>query len=229
MHAFSRPHVILATKALVHLFVALFVMMIMLFVPAGTFDYVDAWLYLGIVILGAAAIGIYLLFTNPHLLDRRMALKEQERDQAWIVGLGMIFYAATFVMSGVDHRYGWSNVPFDAVVTADVLLLLSYLVFTIVMRQNRYASRVIEVVEGQRLVADGLYAVVRHPMYLAALAMFLSTPVALGSWWALIPALPMIAIIMARIRNEEEFLRRKLPGYVAYIQRTRYRLIPGVW
>ncbi len=219
----------LATKALVRLVAGSIILLAMLLLPAGTAAYWEAWVYMALLLVPMTLVLAYLLWTDPELLERRMRTKEKDAKQSLIIKLGSICYVLTFLLPGFDRRFGWSHVPDAAVVVADVLVLLGYGLFILVLRENSYASRVVEVEQGQRVVTTGPYAIVRHPMYLAVLAMFLSTPVALGSWWALIPALSLVAVLAARIRNEEQLLARELKGYKDYARTTRYRLIPGVW
>jgi protein-S-isoprenylcysteine O-methyltransferase Ste14 len=219
----------LARKALVRLVAGLLILPALLFLPAGTVAYWEAWAYLAVLFLPITVVFVYLLVNDPELLDRRLRGKEKDARQSLLIKLGSVCCAISFLLPGLDRRFGWSHVPVAAVVAADVLVLLGYGLFALVLRENSYASRVVEVEQGQRVVTTGPYAIVRHPMYLAALVMFLFTPLALGSWWAVIPALPLVAVLVARIRNEEQLLAKELEGYQEYVRNTRYRLIPGVW
>jgi protein-S-isoprenylcysteine O-methyltransferase Ste14 len=133
------------------------------------------------------------------------------------------------LLPGFDRRFGWSDVPVALVIAADVLVFAGYALFFLVLRENSYASRVVEVTEGQKVISSGPYALVRHPMYLGAMTMYVFSPLALGSYVALIPAVLIIPILVARIRNEEQVLAQELPGYTEYMQRTRFRVVPGVW
>jgi protein-S-isoprenylcysteine O-methyltransferase Ste14 len=215
----------LTTKALVRLVAGSIILLAMLLLPAGTVAYWEAWAYMAVLFVPITLVLIYLLRNDPELLERRMRTKEKDAEQALIVKLGSVSYVLAFLLPGFDRRFGWSLVPAAAVVVADVLVLLGYGLFILVLRENSYASRLVEVEQGQRVVTTGPYAIVRHPMYLGMLVMFLSTPVALGSWWAVIPALPLVAILVARIRNEEKLLEK----YQEYTQITKYHLIPGIW
>ncbi|HEX5334411.1 MAG TPA: isoprenylcysteine carboxylmethyltransferase family protein [Propionicimonas sp.] len=208
---------------------ALTVMMAMLFLPAGTFDYWEAWVYLGLVFALAAGAGWWLFRHSPQLLVRRMRMREPTGKQVKIVSVAGVVMIAAFVLPGFDHRWGWSQVPIALVIGADVVVLASYLFVFQVQRVNEFASRVVEVEQGHRVVDTGPYAIVRHPMYLGMMWFILATPVALGSYWALIPALGIVPALMARILAEEELLRRDLPGYVAYTGRVHHRLLPGIW
>lgn len=201
----------------------------MLFLPAGSFDYWQAWLYAASLFTPVLALGLYLSLRDPELLERRMRTRETELRQQRVVRLGLVFFLIGFLLPGFDRRFGWSQVPPALVVTADLVVLLGYGLFVWVLLSNRFASRVIEVAPEQPVIATGPYAVVRHPMYVAVLLIWLATPIALGSWWAILPFLAIIPILVARIGGEEAMLRRDLPGYAAYCERVRYRLLPGVW
>jgi len=207
----------------------LVVLGLLLFAPAGTLRYWEAWTYLAILFVPMGLVFVWLLRHDPVLLERRMRTKEKDQEQSLLIRLGSLCYLLAFLAPGFDRRFGWSDLPTAAVVAADVLVLLGYGCFVLVLRENSYASRVVEVEREQRVVTTGPYAVVRHPMYVAILVMFLFTPLALGSWWGLLPTLPLVAVIVARIRNEERMLVKDLVGYADYVRVTRYRLVPGVW
>ena len=199
------------------------------FLPAGTLAYWEAWVYLAILFIPMLFVLIYLLKNDPGLLARRMKMREREAEQELIIKLAYIPFLLTFVLPGFDKRFGWSNAPVGVVILADILVLLGYGIVFLVFRENRYASRIIEVEPGQTVISSGPYALVRHPMYLGSLLLYILSPLALGSYWAMLPAILIVPIIVARIRNEERVLVRNLTGYQAYMQKTRYRLIPGVW
>ena len=156
-------------------------------------------------------------------------MREKEAEQKLIVKLSYLFYFLTFSLPGFDKRFGWSEVSVEAVIAANIVVLLGYGIFFLVIRENRYASRVIEVEREQQVISSWPYAIVRHPMYAAVLMMVVFSPLALGSHWAMIPAVLFVPILVARIRNEESVLARDLEGYQEYSQRTKYRLIPGLW
>jgi len=205
------------------------VMALMFFVPAGTWRYWEAWVYMAVLLVPLVFAGWYLLKNEPDLLERRMRLREKEAQQRRILSVSLIPFLLAFLLPGFDHRFGWSHVPTAVVLGADALVFLGYMFVLLVFRENRYASRVVEVEAGQQVISTGPYSLVRHPMYLGTLLMYLLSPIALGSYWAALCALPLIWVIVARIGNEETVLLRDLAGYAEYRRRVRYRLIPGVW
>lgn len=197
--------------------------------PAGTFDFWQVYIYLAILCLPMLFVVAYFLKINPGFLERRMKMKEHEAPQKKIVFVTSIAYLAGFVIPGFDHRFGWSHVPDIMVLAADVLVLLSYIFIFYVFKENSYASRIIEVAEDQRVVTTGPYSIVRHPMYLGILVMYLATPVALASYWALIPWAFVPFSLVFRIRNEEKVLSEQLAGYSEYCKKVRVRMIPYIW
>ncbi len=201
----------------------------MFLIPAGTFGYWEAWTYIAVLFIPMFFVFIYLIKNEPELLARRMKMKEKETEQKLIIKLSYIPFLIAFLLPGFDRRFGWSNVPAVVVVIADILVLISYGIFFLVLKENPYASRIVEVEPEQTVITSGPYAKVRHPMYSVVLTMYLFSPLALGSYWAIIPMIFIIPLIVARILNEEEVLVRDLDGYEEYIQKTRYRLIPGIW
>jgi protein-S-isoprenylcysteine O-methyltransferase Ste14 len=226
-HQFSQSALL---KLVVMRFLAAILALLALFLlPAGTWAYWEAWVYLAILFLPMVGVLIYLLKNDPELLVRRMRMREKEAEQKRIIKLSYIPFLLAFLLPGLDKRFGWSNVPVGMVIVADILVVLGYGLVFLAFRENRYASRIVEVEQGQTVISSGPYAVVRHPMYVGTLLLYLLSPSALGSYWAMIPAIFIIPVIVARIRNEESVLVRDLKGYQEYMQKTRYRLIPGLW
>jgi len=201
----------------------------MLFLPAGTFAYWEAWVYLTVLLIPMVLVLIYLLRNDPELLERRMRMREKESKQKLIIKILYLYFLLVFLLPGFDKRFGWSNVPVVVVIVADALVLLGYGMFFLVLKENRYASRIIEVEQEQKVISSGPYAIVRHPMYLGVSLMYILSPLALGSYWATIPSLLIIPLLVARIRNEESVLGSELKGYKEYMQKTKYRLLPGIW
>jgi protein-S-isoprenylcysteine O-methyltransferase Ste14 len=199
------------------------------FLPAGTLRYWQAWVYIAVIFIPMILALRYLLAHDPALLERRLAAREARAKQSAIQKLGSVFWLALFLIPGFDQRFGWSAVPWPLVVFSDLMVLGGYLLFFRVLLENSYASRTIQVHDGQTVITTGPYAVVRHPMYSAVLTMLVFSPLALGSFWALIPALLAPLVVVARIQDEEEMMLAELPGYRAYTQQTPHRLIPGVW
>ena len=202
---------------------------LMLFVPAGTLSYWQGWLYLGVIFVPLMFAVGYFLKNDKELLERRMKLREKEGGQKRIVLLSSVVFLAGFLLPGLDYRFGWSEVPVALVLTADAIVFLGYLITFLTLRENSFASRIIEVEVGQQVISTGPYAIVRHPMYAGVILMFLFTPLALGSSLALVAVVPLAVLIVLRIRNEETVLVRELPGYVEYCGKVRYRLVPGIW
>jgi protein-S-isoprenylcysteine O-methyltransferase Ste14 len=219
----------LIRMVIVRYLVAILVLWAIFFLPAGTLAYWEAWVYLTILFIPVLLVGIYLLKNNPELLARRMRMREKVAEQQLIIKLSYIPFVLAFLLPGFDKRFEWSNVPVGLVVISDILILLGYGIVFLALRENRYASRIIEVEQGQTAISSGPYAIIRHPMYLGVLPLYALSPLALGSYWAMIPALLIIPFIIARILNEERVLARDLNGYQEYMQKTRYRLIPGMW
>ena len=201
----------------------------MLFLPAMSFRYWNGWLFLGLLFIPMFLLGTVLFVKSPDLLRKRLENKEKEAEQKTVVAVSALMFIGGFVVAGLDYRFGWSQVPFWVVITASVLLLTSYGLYCEVMRENAYLSRTIEVQEGQKVVDTGLYGIVRHPMYMTTVFLFLSIPLVLGSWYALIIFGFYPVIIVVRLKDEEALLTRELHGYEAYKQKVKYRLIPFVW
>lgn len=219
----------LIKMVVIRLAIAIPLMFAITFVPAGTLAYWEGWVYLAILLIPMFFVMAYLLKNAPDLLVRRMKMREREAEQNRIIKFSYVLFLVVFILPGLDHRFGWSDVPVPVVIFADILVLLGYGFVFLVFRENQYAARVVEVEQGQKVIDTGPYVMVRHPMYLGVLVMYISSPLALGSYWAVLPMLLIIPILVARLRNEEVVLVRDLPGYSAYMQQTRYRLIPGIW
>ncbi len=211
------------------LLVAIPALLALIFIPAGTLDYWEAWLYLTNLFAPVIFVLLYLLKYDPELLERRMRIREKETQQKKIINFGVPLFILIYMLPGLDKRFGWSDTPVAAVLIADLLVLLGYAVIFLVFRENSYAGRTVAVDPGQQVISSGPYAFVRHPMYLGALLLYILSPLALGSYWGMIPTLLLIPLFVSRIRSEESVLARDLPGYDAYRRKVRYRLLPGVW
>jgi len=202
---------------------------LMLFLPAGTLDYWQAWLFIAVLFIPVLLVGAYFLKNDPEFLERRLKLKEKEKQQKRIIAASQLILLVAILIPGLDRRFGWSSVPFELVIFADLVFLLGYYLTFLVFKQNSFAGRTVEIFKGQKLVSTGLYAIVRHPMYFAQLLIYLSIPIALGSYWAFPLFLSMPVVLAYRLLDEERVLLEGLPGYKAYCKRTPYRLIPYVW
>ena len=216
-------------QALGKFFLGLVVVGVLLFVPAGTLNYWQGWLFVGVLFLPMFVAGVVLMFRQPELLRKRLEAKEEEKEQKWVVALSGMLFMAMFVVAGFNHRYMWWMLPDWAVYAAAGLFLVGYLLYAEVLRENVWLSRTIEVQEHQKVVDTGLYGIVRHPMYASTLLLFLSMPLVLGSLWSFAIMLFYIPVISKRIRNEEKVLEEGLEGYREYKQRVRYKVIPYVW
>jgi protein-S-isoprenylcysteine O-methyltransferase Ste14 len=202
---------------------------ILLFVPAGSLKYFNGWLFIAGLLVPMSFAMIYLYINDPELLEKRMNLKEKENAQKKYVKLSIIFYIVAYIFPGLDYRFNWSYVPMWLVLVSLTVMICGYVMFIIVMMQNRYASRVIEIQNEQKLIDYGLYSIVRHPMYLSATILYISSALVLGSYFALIPMLILPFLLAFRIKNEEKVLLSGLPGYEEYMKKVRYRLIPFIW
>lgn len=202
---------------------------LLLFLPAGTFHYWNAWVLIASLFGPMLILGAVLLIKSPDLLAKRLNTEEKESQQKAVVALSGIIFIAAFILAGLDFRYGWTDMPVWMVYAAVIVLLLSYLMYAEVMRENAYLSRTIEVQEGQKVVDTGLYGVVRHPMYSATIFLFLSLPLVLGSLFSFAVMLAYIPVIGARIKNEEKVLTQSLTGYKEYKQKVKSKVIPYIW
>ena len=199
------------------------------FLPAGTLNYWEAWVYLVILFTPMFFVMQYLIKNDPTLLERRMRTKEQASEQSLIIKLSYVYFVVAFLLPGFDKRYSWSDAPLWLVILAQALVFLGYILVILVFKENSYASRTVEVDEEQKVIDTGPYAVVRHPMYVGVTALYVLSPLALGSTWGLIASVFIIPLIIARILSEEKILVNELAGYQEYQQKVKYRLIPMIW
>lgn len=219
----------LLINALAKFFCGFLLVGLLIFLPAGTLAYAEGWLLMGLLFGPMFIAGLVMLARSPDFLAKRLDVKEKRSAQQGVVKLSGLMFVAGFVVAGLDFRFGWSAMPQAVTVIASVLFLLAYALYAEVMRENAYLSRTIKVEEGQTVVSTGLYGIVRHPMYMATLLLFLVMPLVLGSWWALIPFAFYPAIIIARLKDEEKLLTRELAGYEEYKEKVKYRIIPFIW
>lgn len=219
----------LLIKALTKFVFGFLIVGALLFIPAGTIKFLGAWLFLGLLFLPILILGIVLFFKSPELLEKRLDVKEKESTQKGVVASSGLVFLLGFIVSGLDFRFKWSNVPTSVVIIAAFVLLVSYALYAEVMRENVYLSRTIEVQQNQKVIDTGLYGIVRHPMYAVTIWLFLSIPLVLGSFWALLCFIAYVPIIAVRIINEEKVLENGLEGYKEYKKKVKYRLIPFIW
>jgi protein-S-isoprenylcysteine O-methyltransferase Ste14 len=219
-------------KAFLSLLVLFLAMAALLFVPAGTFDYWQAWTFLAVYFAWSLAITLYLVKKDPKLLERRMRggpTAEKETTQKIIMVLTSLGFIGLIVVPALDHRFGWSHMTTYAVLAGEGLVAVGWLAIFFVFRENSFSSATIELAPDQTVISTGPYALVRHPMYSGGLIMLLGMPVALGSWWGVLVVSAIMPALIWRLFDEERFLARNLPGYVAYQSKVKYRLIPRIW
>ena len=200
-----------------------------IFLPAGTFNFFNGWLFLGVLFIPMFIAGMVMLFKNPKLLESRLNAKEKQKDQDLVVKLSGLMFIIGFIVAGLDFRFSWLILPRGMVVAAAVVFLVGYILYAEVLRENTYLSRTIEVQENQKVIDTGLYGIVRHPMYSATLLLFLSIPLVLGSLYAFLIFFCYPFLIGKRIIGEEKFLENELEGYAEYKKKVKYRLIPFIW
>lgn len=216
-------------KVLINFFFGFIFLGLLIFVPAGTIKFFNGWLFIAGLFIPMMFILCYLFIKDPELLGKRINLKEKEDAQKKYVRLSLVLFVSAYIIPGLDFRYNWSDIPLWIVFIALFVMICGYIMFIIVMLQNRYASRVIEIQDRQKLIDTGLYSVVRHPMYLSATVLYLASAVVMGSYYALIPMVLVPFLLAFRIKNEEKILLTGLPGYEEYVKKVKYRMIPFIW
>ena len=202
---------------------------LLLFIPAGTLNYLNAWLFIGILFVPMFIVGIILMIKNPDLLRKRLNSKEKEAEQGILILLGGVMFICGFVVAGLNYRFEWIILPKYIVYIGTIIFLLAYVLYAEVLRENMYLSRIIEVQENQKVIDTGLYGIVRHPMYLSTILLFLSIPLVLGSLFSFLIFMIYPFIIAKRIKNEEKVLEEGLKGYLEYKEKVKYRMIPFIW
>ena len=219
----------LLINGLVKFLCGLLLVGLLIFLPAGTLNYANGWLLVGLLFAPMLIAGFVMFFRSPAFLAKRLDAKEKQATQKGVLAISGLMFVAGFVVAGLDYRFGWSKLPTWVSVIASLLFLLAYGLYAEVMRENAYLSRTIKVEEGQTVVDTGLYSIIRHPMYMATILLFLMIPLILGSWYALIVFAFYPVIIIVRLKDEENLLTRELPGYAAYKEKVKYRLLPLIW
>jgi len=219
----------LKNTVILRFIMAIVFLAVIFFIPAGTIFYWEAWVYCAMLLIPMLFSLIYLLNKSPETLMRRMKTKEKEKPQKLFIRLSWLLFLLAFVIPGLDFRFGWSEVPVWLVAVSALVILGGYLIFIVVVRENEYAARTVEVEEDQQVISTGPYRLIRHPLYTGVLLIFIFSALALGSYWALIAFIPLPVIVILRIFNEEKVLSTQLPGYTEYMQKVKYRLIPYIW
>ena len=216
-------------QALSKFLIGLIIICILLFIPAGTLDYPNGWLFIALLFIPMFFAGIIMLFKSPDLLRRRLNAKESEDEQKTVILVSGIIFLLAFILAGLNFRFGWFKLPTIVIIIASIIFLLAYIMYAEVLRENEYLSRTVEVSENQKVVDSGLYGIVRHPMYTSTIFLFLSMPLVLDSIFSFIVMLVYPIIIIFRIRNEEKVLENELAGYKEYKEKVKYKLIPYLW
>ena len=219
----------LFSQALTKFFSGLIIICLLLFIPAGSWDYFNGWLFIALLFIPMFIAGIVMFFKSPELLKRRLNAKEEESEQKIVILISGIMFLLAFIVAGLNFRFGWFKLPQMVILIASIIFLLSYIMYAEVLRENAYLSRTVEVSENQKVIDTGLYGVVRHPMYTATIFLFLSIPLILDSIISFIILLIYPIIIVYRIKNEEKVLENELKGYKEYKEKVKYKLIPFIW
>ena len=225
----TKSRAVLILRAVLNCALVVVFFGIPLFVPAGTLGFWNAWLFLGLFDASFLTILVYLIFRDPEYAEKRFRGNETEKPQRVVMSLLVASAIASFIVAGFDHRFHWSTEPLAVILLSSALFVAAFVMLFLVMRQNSYASRVVEIQDGQKVIDSGFYAIVRHPMYLAFSVIFILSPIILGSWYAVVPADFIPLLLTFRIRNEEKVLLKGLRGYEGYLKRVRFKLIPHVW
>lgn len=219
----------LFVSAIVKFLLGVFLVGTLVFLPAGTLDFFNGWLFMAILFVPMFIAGIVMMVKNPSLLESRLDAKEKQQEQSLVVKLSGLMFFAGFIVAGLDYRFGWLQLPRGVVIVAAGMFVVAYALYVEVLRENTYLSRTIRVQENQRVIDTGLYGIVRHPMYSATVLLFLSMPLVLGSLYSFLIFLVYPFLIAKRIKNEEALLEKELEGYSEYKKKVKYRMIPFVW
>ena len=219
----------LFTQALTKFLLGLIAICLLLFIPAGTLNYFNGWLFIALLFIPMFIAGIIMFIKSPELLKRRLNAKEEENEQKIVILISAVMFVSAFVVAGLNFRFGWFKLPQTVIIIASIIFLLSYTMYGEVLRENMYLSRTVEVSENQKVVDSGLYGIVRHPMYTSTIFLFLSMPLILDSIFSFIIMLIYPIIIIFRIKNEEKVLENELEGYKEYKEKIKYKIIPLIW
>ena len=216
-------------QAIIKIVLGIFIVGLLIFVPANTLNFWNGWLFMGLLFIPMFIAGIVMMIKSPDLLKRRLDIKEKQGEQKVVVALSGLMFIAGFIIAGLNFRYNWIQIPNIVVIISSIVFLLSYVLYAEVLRENKYLSRTIKVEKNQKIIDTGLYGIVRHPMYFSTIFLFLSMPLILGSIISFVIFLIYPFIIAKRIKNEEEVLEKELEGYKEYKDKVKYRMIPFIW
>lgn len=216
-------------EMLIKFFLSIILLFLLIFLPAGTVNYFNGWLFMAILFVPMLLIGVFLFFKNPELLKKRLNIKEKQKEQSLVIKLSSIMFVCAFVVAGLGVRLNWFMLPRIFSIFASLVFLFGYILYFLVLKQNAFLSRTVELQENQKVIDTGLYKIVRHPMYSATLLLFLSMPLVLGSIFAFAIFLFFPFVIAKRIKGEEAFLEKELLGYAEYKQKVKYKIIPFLW
>ena len=219
----------LLIQALAKFLLGFIIIALLLFIPAGTLNYFNGWLFIALLFVPMFVVGIIMLYKSPELLKRRLNAKEEENEQKIVLLVSGIIFLVAFALAGLNFRFGWFKLPQTVILIASIIFLLSYIMYGEVLKENMYLSRTVEVSENQKVVDSGLYGIVRHPMYTSTIFLFLSMPLILDSIFSFVIMLIYPIIIIFRIKNEEKVLENELKGYEEYKEKVKYRIIPYIW
>ena len=216
-------------QAIIKFLLGLIIIGILLFLPASTFEYWNAWLFIGLLFIPMFIAGIILMIKNPNLLRKRLNAKEKENEQKQVVIFSALMFLSGFIIAGLNYKFNWITLPNIVVIISSILFVVAYILYAEVLRENTYLSRTIEVQEDQKIIDTGMYGIVRHPMYSVTILLFLTIPLILGSVISFIIFLAYPIIIAKRIKNEEKVLEKDLKGYTEYKKKVKYKMIPFIW
>jgi len=216
-------------EAIIKFLVGVILVGILIFVPAGTIHFWNGWLFMGLLFIPMFIAGLIMIKKSPNLLRSRLNAKENEGEQRVVVSLSALMFIIGFIVAGLNYRFSFIALPNEVVVLSSVVFIIAYIIYAVVLKENEFLSRTIEVQNNQKVIESGLYSIVRHPMYMATIFLFLAMPLILGSIISFLIFLFYPSIIAKRIENEEEVLEKNLKGYKEYKNKVKYRMIPFVW
>ncbi len=216
-------------QAIIKFIMGVLLIGLLLFIPANTIYYWNAWLFLGLLFVPMFIVGIVLMIKNPELLRKRLNAREKENEQKQVIAVSGLMFLLGFIIAGLNYKYNWIVIPNIVVIISSILFILAYILYAEVLRENTYLSRTIEVQENQKVIDKGLYRVVRHPMYAITILLFLTMPLILGSIVSFMIFLAYPIIISKRVKNEEKVLEKELLGYAEYKKKVKYKIIPFIW